>query len=160
MLRKLRTIRSHAGHARFLAECASDAAGELQVAGTVRSADVPRDAYHFSPDRTVLVWNGRAVVVIESSHRCFQVWEVPSSMLVSATRAPLGTVVGRLLQELESDPIGDAYGVSAPGRSGDAIAREYGWSPAEIERELEVRGVSAHWVFKSGLGLVLDGGSR
>lgn len=153
-LRKLKTIRSHSGHARFLAECSED------VAGTVASSEVPRDAYHFSPDRSVYVWNGRTVVILEARHRCFEVWEVPASMVVASFRAPLGAVVGRLLQELESAPISDAYGVNPPPADAEAIARSFGWTRETIEEALVARGVSDRWVYQSGLGLVLDGEGR
>ena len=74
----IKTIRSYAGHARFLQhECVLDNEG---LAVFVR--EIPRDRsipspYVFSQTEfTTRLHDGREVIIRETSHRCYQVFEV------------------------------------------------------------------------------------
>lgn len=76
MLKRLKRIRSHTGHAHFIAECDADAVGKIP-----RQVDIP-SPYAYSPDWHV--WFHEilgSVVIIETSHRCFDVFEVPRDMI-------------------------------------------------------------------------------
>lgn len=75
MLKRIKRITSHAGHARFLAECDDEPAGAIP-----RQADIP-SPYAHSPDWLVLRWGDRLVTVRETAHRRFDVFEVPQGML-------------------------------------------------------------------------------
>jgi hypothetical protein len=78
-LRKIKTITSHAGHARFLAET------DKGIVGEVARSVVPAEPYRFSLTKQVLSWRGRSVVVLETSHRRFEVFEVPSAAIMAVT---------------------------------------------------------------------------
>ena len=75
MLKRIKRIRSHAGHARFLAECAEEAMGWIP-----RQEDIP-SPYAYSPEWPVEDWNGKPVVIRETSHRCYDVFLVPEQMV-------------------------------------------------------------------------------
>lgn len=66
-LSKIKTIRSHVGYFRFLAEC-SDAVGEIP-----RCIKTP---YASSPTHMVFEHGEKFVIFAETSHRCFEVHEV------------------------------------------------------------------------------------
>ena len=68
----LKTIRSHSGFARFLAETTDD--GEIERSSVAR---IP-SPYHFSPTWVVYAWNGKRVIVAETSHKVYQVFNVAS----------------------------------------------------------------------------------
>jgi hypothetical protein len=74
-------------------------------------------------------------------------------------RSPLGTVCGALLRAINAwyeDPISEHYGIyPSPASMLQGVARAHAWSVAEIEHELEARGVSAHWLYHSGMTQVL-----
>lgn len=77
MPKPLKTIRSHVGHARFLAECDQDDQGEIVVVREVpRQEDIP-SPYAYSPEWQVYRWKGREVIVRETSHRCYMVFAAP-----------------------------------------------------------------------------------
>lgn len=69
-VKKIKTITSYAGHARFLAECAEEPAGRID-----RIPEIP-SPYAYSPDWTVWDWNGTPVVIVETSHRRYEVFKV------------------------------------------------------------------------------------
>ena len=75
MLKRIKRIRSHTGHARFLAECAEEPMGWIPC-----QPDIP-SPYAYSQEWTVWEWQGRAVMIRETSHRCFDVFEVPEQMV-------------------------------------------------------------------------------
>lgn len=85
--KRLKTITSYAGHARFLAGCDGydrlDDDPDAMTAGylaRVQREDVP-SPYAYSPTTPLLRWNGRKVFISEVSHRRFEVFEVPANML-------------------------------------------------------------------------------
>jgi hypothetical protein len=76
MLKCIKTLRSHVDHARFLAQCSAEPVGQIPC-----QADIP-SPYRFSP--TWLVYehfNTPCVVIVETAHRKFQVFEVPPEMV-------------------------------------------------------------------------------
>lgn len=75
MLKCLKTLRSHTDHARFLALCSADPVGQI-----ARQEDIP-SPYRYSPDWFVFDYGGTNVVIVETAHRKFQVFEVPVSMI-------------------------------------------------------------------------------
>jgi hypothetical protein len=74
-LTRIRRIRSHTGLARFIAQLSDD-----PVAYIARSqvSAIP-SPYRYSPTVQVWDWNGRKVAWFETSHRCYDVYEVPST---------------------------------------------------------------------------------
>lgn len=75
MLNRIKRIRSHVGHAQFLAECSPDHIGRID-----RQKDIP-SPYVSSPDHLVFSWQGKPVIIVETSHRCFDVFAVPAEMV-------------------------------------------------------------------------------
>lgn len=67
-LTRIKRIRSHAGHGRFLAEC-----DEPPVGSIPRQIPTP---YAFAPTHLVWRWGTRHVVIAETSHRCYDLFEV------------------------------------------------------------------------------------
>lgn len=80
-LTRIKRITSHSGHARFLAETADEPVGYIP------RQDIP-SPYHSSPTHLVHDWNERRVVVVETSHRRFDVFEVPAGMTVYKDEEP------------------------------------------------------------------------
>jgi hypothetical protein len=85
MLKKIKTLSSYAAHARFLNECTSDASGELKVVGEVAQSVVPKTPYAFSLTKTVYEWQGKPIVVLETSHRRYEVFQVEPQMIMPVT---------------------------------------------------------------------------
>lgn len=81
MLTKIKTITSHAGHARFLSECDEQTVGYLAKS---QVADIP-SPYAYSPSKAILRWNGKDIVVFETRHKRFEVFEVPATMIRYST---------------------------------------------------------------------------
>jgi hypothetical protein len=81
MTRKpLKTIRSHAGYARLLGSAdlerdPNDPDMPLVVRTIPRPDDIP-SPYWFAHEWDVYRWKGRDVVIRETSHRCYQVFDV------------------------------------------------------------------------------------
>ena len=75
-MKKLKTMNSHAGLARWLAEVS-----EEPVAYVPRKAfaSVP-SPYAYSSTKAVFRWNGKEVVWFETRHRHYEVFEVPAEM--------------------------------------------------------------------------------
>jgi hypothetical protein len=75
MLQRIKRIPSHAGHARFLAEC-DDTHFEIP-----KQTDIP-SPYAYSPTHTVYAYKGiQHVVIIETAHKRYDVFAVPSTLL-------------------------------------------------------------------------------
>ena len=74
-LTRIKRLRSYAAHARFLAET-SDLVGEIE-----RQADIP-SPYRYSPTHAVYEWREKHVIIVETSHRCYDVFEVPAARLL------------------------------------------------------------------------------
>lgn len=71
MLKRVKRINSHAGHARFLAECAEDASGVIPM-----QDDIP-SPYHYSQYWAVYKHDVLGDVVIrETSHKQYDVFLV------------------------------------------------------------------------------------
>ena len=66
-MKRVKRIRSHAGHARFLAECS-------ETGRTVPSS--VRSPYHFTDRVAVYRYRGLDVIVVETAHRRFDVFAV------------------------------------------------------------------------------------
>ncbi len=77
MLTKIKTITSHAGHARFLAECDGEFAGYIP-----RQTDIP-SPYAYSPTHAVWMWDTKPVIIVETKHRRFTVFAVPADMIMA-----------------------------------------------------------------------------
>jgi hypothetical protein len=84
----LKTMRSHAAHARYLAELRLDDDEMCTVVGylaTCQTEGIP-SPYAYSPTKNVyLDSNGNRVLVSETSHRCYQAFEVSPQMLLFKT---------------------------------------------------------------------------
>lgn len=70
----IKTLHSHAAHARFLATCSDEPVGYIP-----RQKDIP-SPYAYSPVHSVYMCKDgdRAVFIVETSHRKFQVFTVPT----------------------------------------------------------------------------------
>ena len=76
-MQRLKVITSYTGHARFLAECDEEPAGWI-----ARQADIP-SPYSYGPDHAVWAWGNRKVIIVETRHKRYEVFEVPPGMPVS-----------------------------------------------------------------------------
>ena len=76
----LKTIRSYTGHAQWLAD-AGDPIGTI-----ARQPQIP-SPYRYSQDHCVYRWRDRAVFLVETAHRCYQIFAVPDGVAVDARRA-------------------------------------------------------------------------
>lgn len=76
MLNRIKRIRSHVGHSRFLAECADT---HYIIP---RQADIP-SPYRYSPDHQVYGYKDGYIIIVETAHRCFDVFAVPPELLRS-----------------------------------------------------------------------------
>jgi hypothetical protein len=92
--RVLRTERSHTGHARMIATVGEEPVGYIRRSD---AADIP------SPYAYSAVWNvyrresdGKQVLIKETSHRCFKMYEVPASVTVYLTEDEAMSAVTRL----------------------------------------------------------------
>lgn len=77
MLRRIKRIRSYAGHARYLCDVSEEPIGEIP-----RQRDIP-SPYAFGP--THIVWQHierGPIVIVETAHRCYDVFAVPAEMIV------------------------------------------------------------------------------
>jgi hypothetical protein len=80
MLQRIKRIKSHVGHFRFLAECEN----EGQLSGFIeRQKDIP-SPYAYSPTHGVFVYRGKNVILVETAHKTFDVFEVPASIEIKA----------------------------------------------------------------------------
>lgn len=68
--RRIKTIRSHAGLGRFMAECSEEPVAEVPRISNIRSP------YAFGPTHPAWDWKGRKVIVVETAHRQYEVFEV------------------------------------------------------------------------------------
>lgn len=73
-LRRIKTLTSHAGHARFLAEVADAPLGTIPDG--VRAAHGIPSPYAYSPTWSVLDRDGTPVVIFETRHRRYEVFTV------------------------------------------------------------------------------------
>lgn len=79
MLQRIKRITSHAGHARYLAEC------EDTPFVIARQTDIP-SPYAYSPEHTVYAFQSiQHVVIIETAHKRYDVFAVPSTLLQART---------------------------------------------------------------------------
>lgn len=76
-MKRIRTITSHSGLARWLAETSDEPIAYLARC----QVEEIRSPYAYSPSVSILDWNGRAVVWFETSHRRYEVFEVPAELL-------------------------------------------------------------------------------
>lgn len=75
--KRLKTITSYAGHARWWSEIADKPLGYL---ARCQCAHIP-SPYAYSPSVQILDWKGRAVIQFEVSHRRYEVYEVPAGLV-------------------------------------------------------------------------------
>ena len=81
MARKLRTITSYAGHARYIAEVPESD----WYAGEVSSAILPRTPYSFGDRKPLMLHPTDGYVAIcETSHKRYEVWQVPASAVLAS----------------------------------------------------------------------------
>jgi hypothetical protein len=73
MLKRIKRITSHVGVARFYAEA-------LMTGVIPRQADIP-SPYSYSPTWNVFEWKGKNVIVRETAHKQYDVFEVPAEMI-------------------------------------------------------------------------------
>lgn len=70
----LKTINSHVGYGQFLSSLPEDPAGWIPRVKVIPSP------YASSPTDVVYIWNGKKVIVRETSHKKYQVFEVPGDV--------------------------------------------------------------------------------
>jgi len=72
--KRLKKITSHVGFGRFLAE-------SMPVGYIARVASIA-SAYAYSPTDRVRSWNGKNVIARETSHKFYEVFEVPAEVKI------------------------------------------------------------------------------
>jgi hypothetical protein len=80
--KRLKVITSHAGLARFYAECVQLDGCAAIIAWLARCQveEIP-SPYRSSPTVAIGLWNGKRVVVFETRHRHYEIFEVPANFL-------------------------------------------------------------------------------
>lgn len=73
-LKRLKVLRGYAAHARFNVEI-----DETPIGSIPRVKDIP-SPYTFSPTDIVWTWKGTRIIIRETRHRCYEVFEIPASM--------------------------------------------------------------------------------
>ena len=74
---KIKTINSHVGLSRWLAELSEEPIAYL---ARVQVEDIP-SPYAYSPTKDIWEWNGKAVVWFETRHKHYEVYEVQPELL-------------------------------------------------------------------------------
>lgn len=75
--KRVKRLTSHTGHAQFLAET-------TDVGFIARVREIP-SPYRSSPTHSVMDWKGRKVILVETNHRRFDIFEVPNTVTIHAT---------------------------------------------------------------------------
>lgn len=70
-MQKIKTLRSYAAHARFLAE--TDESKDKEVP---KIEGLPKSKFSFSPTTMLYWYKDKYVAIIETSHRVYEVWAV------------------------------------------------------------------------------------
>lgn len=68
--KRVRVLTGYSAHARFLAETSEGYLGEIP-----REAQIP-NPYAYSPTHVVLAWGAVPVIIVETKHRRYEVFEV------------------------------------------------------------------------------------
>lgn len=76
-LKRLKTIRSYSGLAKWLAETSDEPHAFL---ARVQIEDIP-SPYAYSPTKPIYKWENRDVIWFETSHRCYEIFEVHKELL-------------------------------------------------------------------------------
>lgn len=82
-MKRLKTITSYSGLARWLAETADETVAWI---ARVQVEEIP-SPYAYSPTKAILDWNGKQVIYFETSHKRYEVFEVPANLLRFKTDA-------------------------------------------------------------------------
>jgi hypothetical protein len=96
-MQKLKTITSHVGYGRFLAELPADAEGWLIPVGYLPRVKSIPSPYASSPVDIVYAWNGTNIITREVKHKVYEVFAVPADVTIfgdedAATAAFLASV--------------------------------------------------------------------
>lgn len=83
MLKPLKTMTSHVGLARWLAEVSDE---PVAYAPRIEMAEVP-SPYRYSPIIPVYEWNGMRVVWFEVAHKRYQVFPAPEVTYATESEA-------------------------------------------------------------------------
>lgn len=75
MFKRIRVLNGYAAHARFCGECESDFAGHIPA--------FTQGAYSYSPSMAVRTWGTKRVVIVETRHRRYEVFDVTDASLMS-----------------------------------------------------------------------------
>jgi hypothetical protein len=82
-LPRIKTITSHPGLSRFLAECDQRDDGLCEIHGwlaRVQVEDIP-SPYASSPTKVIYCWHGKQIIYFETSHKRYEVFQVPAQLL-------------------------------------------------------------------------------
>ena len=83
-MKRLRILRSHTAHFRFLHECDDD---NDRAAGWIPRHREISSPYSYGPTHLVYRWTGRPVIVAETSHRRYEVFEVSERIYATDAEA-------------------------------------------------------------------------
>lgn len=87
-MKRKKTLRSYAAHARFLAECGD------KTMWMARKHCPVNERYRSGPSVAVMEWNGQWVWIAEPAHKTYEVWIIPVEKLhateADANREQLG----------------------------------------------------------------------
>jgi hypothetical protein len=73
-LKRVKVLTSYAAHSRFFAELSDDAIG------VIPKQDIP-SPYRYSPTHDVWDWHGTPVIIVETKHRRYEVFQVVSGRI-------------------------------------------------------------------------------
>lgn len=77
---RIKTINSHVGHARFLAQCDLEDSGDLVILGTIpRHSEIP-SPYAYSQEHVVYRYAGIPVIIVETRHKHYEVFQVSETI--------------------------------------------------------------------------------
>jgi hypothetical protein len=107
-MHRIKTIRSHVGHARFLGECERSLADpELNhIVGFLPHHRLPAlSPYHYAPSFAVYRHGDDNVLVLETSHKNYEVWSIDARDLYSTEERATDEYIRSLRAPIASNPI-------------------------------------------------------
>jgi hypothetical protein len=81
-VKRIKVVRGYQGLANFHAEVDQipNGDGDLLILGTIpRRPEIP-SPYAYAPEHQVMRWNAKPIIIVETGHRRFEVFEVSGTL--------------------------------------------------------------------------------